>query len=643
MFIKIGGFYMKIKNIKQKLVWGIVICFILSSYLPAVGLQIKNKTSFQKNVIINTSEPEILTLEFHFSDPIIEENGEVASVFVEESDFNHIADGAPVLPVKLFLQEFAFGTEILSVEYETSSFQSMSIPNKLSFGKISPRGTDQDEDIYGSSNLYPSSWISYHTGGGLSFGNHKTFLSIRSYPVRYLPLDDQIQYISDIVITVTYLEPDQPILPDESLYELLILAPSQFKNSLQPLIDHKEDMGVNTKLVELSDVYTQMSSQGRDESEQIKYYIKNAIETWGIKYVLLVGGLNGQSYSWHLPVRYSHVVPPDEQEYAEESFISDLYFADIYDGEGDFSSWDSNHNDVFAEWDEEYRDEMDLYPDVYVGRLACRNTIEVSTMVNKIIKYEENKCDDSWFKKFVLVAGDSYPDANGFNEGELISEKAETFMPGFTPVELYAKEDQDIDKESVKQVIDPGCGFAYFCGHGSPLSWATHFPPDGTGWTTGFELFDMISLKNKEKLPIVVVGGCHNSQFDVTILNLFKDLQYAISRGIWAPRCWAWWLTCKIGGGSIATIADAGLGTHGREDTDYNGIADYLEVLDGWLELRFFQLYGIENKDILGQNHGETLTEYLHNFLGSNEKMDVKMIQQWQLFGDPSLKIGGYE
>lgn len=61
------------------------------------------------------------------------------------------------------------------------------------------------------------------------------------------------------------------------------------------------------------------------------------------------------------------------------------------------------------------------------------------------------------------------------------------------------------------------------------------------------------------------------------------------------------------------------------------------------MELRFLQLYGEENYDILGENHGETLTGYLQRFRGDEAKMDVKMIQQWELFGDPSLKIGGYE
>ena len=635
-----------IKN-KQKIVIGLVTCFILSVCYPAMGLQtdsISNRefSSVKNSNIFYGSEPNYINLDFSFSEPVITEDEDYSYVTVAEADFNHIADGAPVLPVKLVLQEFIFGTEIVSINYEISAPVTLPLEKKISFGRCSPLGTDMDEDIYGSSNLYPADWVTYHTGGGLSSNNHKTYLAVRIYPTRYKPLNDQLQYITQISLNITYAEPDQPPINENSDYDLLILAPSEFKASLQPLVNHKNDNGVTTELVELSEVYNQMSSEGRDNAEKIKYYIKEAIETKGVRYVLLVGGMKGQGFSWHFPIRYSHVVPPDEQEYAEQSFISDLYYADIYDSAGGFSSWDSNENDVFGEWDDTNKDEMDLYPDVYLGRLACRYNFEVITMVNKIINYEDDGVSDSWFKNMVLIAGDSYNDSKGFIEGEVICEQAFDYMPGFNAVRLYAAEDQDIDKDSVKQVIDPGCGFAYFCGHGNPGTWSTHFPPNAQGWVTGFDAFDMIHLKNKEKLPIVVIGGCLNSRFDVTILNLFINLQEALQTSTWMPRCWSWWLTCKIGGGAIATIGSTGLGTHGREDTDNNDISDYLEVLDGWLELRFFQLYGIENSKNLGENHGISLTEYLHTFLGGNEKMDVKMVQQWILFGDPSLRIGGY-
>lgn len=267
-------------------------------------------------------------------------------------------------------------------------------------------------------------------------------------------------------------------------------------------------------------------------------------------------------------------------------------------------------------------------------------------MVRKIIKYEKsNLKDEDWFNNFILVAGDSYNDTCHYNEGELISEKAIELMPGFDPIRIYAREEEDkhINRKTVNTAMNQGASFAYFCGHGSPGTWSTHYPPDGVNWTRGYDLQDMLFLRNKDKNPITIVGGCHNGQFDVTLLNILLDYRYARRHLTWMPRSWGWYLTVKLGGGAIATISNTGLGTHGSDDMDNNSIADYLEVLDGWLELRFLEIYGKEGRDILGENHGETLTDYLNKFIGDNALMDVKMVQQWQLFGDPSLKIGGYE
>ena len=145
-------------------------------------------------------------------------------------------------------------------------------------------------------------------------------------------------------------------------------------------------------------------------------------------------------------------------------------------------------------------------------------------------------------------------------------------------------------------------------------------------------------LRNKNKLPITVVGGCFNGKFDISILKSLKQGKIKPMNS----NCWAWKLTSKQGGGSIATIANTGLGTHAMSDSDKNNVNDYLEVLDGWLELRFFQLYNQEQIDVLGDLHSEAMKDYLNTFLCSNDEMDTKMVQQWQLFGDPSLKVGGY-
>ena len=194
------------------------------------------------------------------------------------------------------------------------------------------------------------------------------------------------------------------VMTNES-FDLLIITPSQFSQALEQLVIHKDAHGIKTKLVELEDIYIgeYFMVSGRDNAEKIKYFIKDALETWGIEFVLLIGGRKPSitAEEWLLPVRYSHI--EDNVATLENVFISDLYFADIYNETGAFSSWDTNDNGVFSEWlaNKPAADIMDLRPDVYLGRLPCRNTFEVKIMVEKIISYESTKCEDSWFKKWL--------------------------------------------------------------------------------------------------------------------------------------------------------------------------------------------------------------------------------------------------
>ena len=287
---------------------------------------------------------------------------------------------------------------------------------------------------------------------------------------------------------------------------------------------------------------------------------------------------------------------------------------------------------------------MDLYPDISFGRLACRNKIEVKNIVNKIIKYENSE-KSNWFNNLILISGDHWDDEEHISEGILIIEEAKKIMRGFNPVELYATEENTLKVKDINRAINNGAGFAYFCGHGSPNSWGIHYPTDLNSWAPSlgnlgltifsfYKPFYMNFLRNKHKLPVTLVGGCNNGQFDVSFTSRLQNGKIKFF-----TSCWAWKLTSIKNGGSIATIANTGLGTHAMDDADNNKINDYLEVYDGWLELDFLKLYSEENIHILGELHQQAITNYLNMFLGNNDEMDMKMAQQWQLFGDPSLQI----
>ena len=120
---------------------------------------------------------------------------------------------------------------------------------------------------------------------------------------------------------------------------------------------------------------------------------------------LCVGGRKpGLKEEWWLPVRYSYL---DDKSNWERKYLSDLYFADIYDSNKNFSSWDTNGNGIFGEWRGNKAEDapIDLYPDVYVGRWPARNGFEVEIMVAKTIEYENTAYNKEWFRRFVCIAG----------------------------------------------------------------------------------------------------------------------------------------------------------------------------------------------------------------------------------------------
>jgi len=429
-----------------------------------------------------------------------------------------------------------------------------------------------------------------------------------------------------------------------SHYDLLIVAPKPFLEYLEPLVEHKERHGIETKLVDIEDVYQQMYWQGRDQAEKLKYFIKSAVEKWGIKYVLLVGGKKHQTASdnYWIPVRYSYL-SRSYDELAEPKFLSDLYFADIYDEHGNFSNWDTNGNGIYGEWAENQSaaDVPDLYPDVYVGRLPCRNIFDVKVVVEKIIDYESKKCSDSWFKRMVVVAGDTYPEKTNYYDGEVYTQMGLDMMPGFEAVKLWTSDGSLRSWVDVVRAINRGCGFIWFSGHGNPASWATH-PPNSSKWITGLRLWQMGFLFNGKKLPVCITGsGCFNSMFNVSLGH--SDWVYF--KGLFpynVPYCWSWGMVKKMTGGSIATI---GATAFSYESPDINRGEGGIE----WLDMHFFEQYGLKNVSILGEAWGKTVTAFLQNFTidwndtsSNGSALIAKNVEEWVLIGDPSLKIGGY-
>ncbi len=624
---------------KKSLV-GIIVAVVIISGYGALATSLINQDSAEKTDTIV------------FSSVQLSEDQDSITVDLSEATSYLSTQGSYVVPVVTRVYTFPFMTKIKDVVVSFSETLEIPVSKPL---KVAPKAIadnaeePMDESLQPASlNIYPEQTYRYHLAAGRQNENIVMFLAVHLYPVQYLPSESILRCSENAEITITYELPEtrSTVYLDE--FELVIIAPGKFADALQPLVTHKIDMGMTTKLVTRDDICNSIyfPAEGRDCAEEMKYFIKNAVDQWATKYVLLVGGRNGgvQQEKWWVPVRYSLL-----DDGGEGSYLTDLYFADIYDSAGNFSSWDSNNNGVFGEWTNTQRDILDMYPDVYVGRLACTNILQVKTMVKKIITYETTAYGSDWFKKFVGIAGDTYP-ASGdpYYEGELATNAS--FMQleslGFEASMVWTSNGRFTGPESVIEEFSTGSGFVHFSGHGNPASWSTH-PPRNDSWVNGLKVTDMSKLKNGEEQPVVIVGGCHNAQFNTSLMNIIKGV---LENGLdyfeykefigefwydeWIPRCWAWSMASQTRGGAIAVIANSGLG-YGEPG------ADTLTQRGRHLEWLFFKAYH-DGEVNLGATHGTDVIYYMNEHPPMADQTDCKIAQEWVLFGDPSLLIGGY-
>jgi hypothetical protein len=637
----------------------IIGCIIIISSISAVALP-KQSSQQQKETII-------------CSDPMIFEDASYCSILLSEATTYLKNPGQPILPILTKTFTFPIGTIISEISCTPNIQKEKTLTKEIIYAQkpvirsteLQTAPTVKDQMLYEQEQLYPDTWFTYTIGVGLEGTNHVTYVTIQMYPIRYSPLKNQILYTDSIDISINYELSQKPTSFSDS-YDLVIIAPQQFAGKLQRLVDHKIAMGIPTKLVTTQEIHK--NYEGRDQAEQIKYFLKYAIEEYGTSYVMLFGGMKGQRFwSWYVPMRYANL---DDASDFETKYISDVYFEDIYKYDNTtgytFDTWDSNENNIFAEWNTDNKDVLDMYPDVYVGRLPCQYKFEVDAIIDRIITYETTTNGQSWFNSMVGIGGDSFDDINWNTSTDYIEGQEETnhslnFMTGFTQTRVWVDGgDVLLSPENISAVISQGHGFVVFSGHGNPSSWATHPHADFNTWID-FGLSSIKELTNGEKRPILIVGGCHNSQFDVSILKIFS--RRALMWGEATQKCWSWLMATVPDGGSIATIGCTGLGygTIGDGPTPPDeipggtpdGIPDCIQYLGGWIESHFFDVYNNDHITVLGQTHGTTLTDYLNQFPidwnmdwdeheQSSTLADCKTVQEWALIGDPSLQIGGY-
>lgn len=318
----------------------------------------------------------------------------------------------------------------------------------------------------------------------------------------YIIIVTVMMVVQSLVVTLADADPG----PD---YDLLIITPAEFQDELIPLQQFKDATGRPSVIVTLEYIYTHYT--GVDEAEEIKKCIADYETNHNIQYVLLVGDVD------KLPMRYFYLKRENTTHVGWlQYYLTDHYYADLYDSGGGFCTWDSDSDGIYGEildYDNdgtyEYNDGIDFTFDTVVGRIPVDTGTQVTTYVNKVISYETGvSFDDAWFKKILLVTGTGdwvYPEnPKTWDENESDDIADEMVTAGFSSIKLYHTNPAGStypNPTNINDNLNTGMGFMNVISHGNEFSWGVYDVRT-----------NMAGLTNNDKLTIVYSFGCSTAK-----------------------------------------------------------------------------------------------------------------------------------
>lgn len=333
----------------------------------------------------------------------------------------------PVLTVKYLIPVNAEVTgitinnqthEIISGSYNIYPVQEEYLPN----GMGPPDFVEPDSAIYSSSDPYPGVQIEI-IDDGFMMAYH--IVSIKLYPLEYIPAQQQLKLYTSIDFTIDYTIGECQIeLPQRisqyrneltegfvksqvenpydfettsggalnivnnnsgdkslnmdfmpSLYgdipDYIIITNELLKPEFEVLAEWKTKKGIPTLIVTTEYIYSEYT--GVDKAEQIRKYLIDAYLQWGPSlFVLLGGDVN------IIPARYGYPFG----SYGIK--VTDLYYATV---EG---NWNANRNHLWGEGTViNNTDQFDTSPDLFLGRAPVDNIIQAEKFIDKVISYEK--------------------------------------------------------------------------------------------------------------------------------------------------------------------------------------------------------------------------------------------------------------
>ncbi len=438
--------------------------------------------------------------------------------------------GAPALPsIPLFVAlqngEKAIGIKVNSVRYRRLEGKYRVAPQQppaiLPFPGYSPeiRSVPPNERIYSSKSSYPSSPIELDVTG--DFGGVPV-TGIILHPFRYNPADSMLEVMDEIdfeVVTApTSPLPRPPMTrmsaslreralkrfvlnpeaievtgakPDSAL-DYLIVTNQGMKPYFDTLAMWLNERGLKAEVALIDTAIA--SFPGRDNAERLRNFVKHVYLTRGLTFLLLGGDTQ------IIPDRVAYAMTSNAGFASDEdSLRADLYYADL-DG-----TWDANGNGTFGEVD----DSVDLYPDIFVGRVPVSNASQASGFIHKWLRYvsptrRDYQAHELFFAE--ILWHDPYTDA-GVGKNLIDS----LHVPDSVQITKLYESLGNESPSSVMEAINSGANLQNHDGHGFYYVMGA-----GSGYLYSS---NMDALANRDRPGILYSIGCWVGAFDYDAIS----------------------------------------------------------------------------------------------------------------------------
>jgi hypothetical protein len=338
--------------------------------------------------------------------------------------------------------------------------------------------------------------------------------------------------------------------------DLVIIAHGDFLESLRPLKALRKKQGWSVALTDVEDLYDEFSF-GNKTPQAIRDFLLRAKSYWqkSPRFVLLAGDASFDPRNY-LGLGNFDFVPTKVVDTMYLETASDDWFVD-FNGDG--------------------------LPEMAVGRLPVRFIDEASTVISKIIGYEQGS--GGWTREVLLVA-----DINDSFDFEAASSGVEALLPDNLTVKRIFRGQFEDDERVRKELLgdlNQGALLVNYLGHGSTEVWRGYV----------FTSEDAEGLVNGPRLPFVVSMTCLN--------GLFHDLySESLAEALLKAK----------NGGAVAVWTSSGMTEPGGQT-----------VMDKELFRLLF--------------NGESLTLGEATMRAKKAVGDGDIRRTWILFGDPTTRL----